>query len=248
MAFTLVGYSEAQNTTTLANMAALADPHVRVSGDDIVVPELSNLIGAYTLGSSTTQARLSAPSLRTLIEPDLEPIDTGSNPTSPIYIHDFIKRPLELDRGEALNYQVAQNSGTFRSYGLVWLADNHSLDIPAGKIFTVRATSNTTLTANTWTNGALTFAQTLPAGRYVIVGMRAQSSNLIAARLVIPGHSWRPGVVGVSSDSELDYRGFRYGNLGVFGEFAHNEPPTVDFLASAADTSEVVHLDLIKIE
>jgi hypothetical protein len=37
------------------------------------------------------------------------------------------------------------------------------------------------------------------------------------------------------------------GGWGVWGEFAHTAPPTVDFLSVSADTSEVVHLDLIKV-
>jgi hypothetical protein len=49
MAFTLIGYSETQDTSgNLTNVAALADPHVRVIGDDVIVPDdLNYLASAY---------------------------------------------------------------------------------------------------------------------------------------------------------------------------------------------------------
>jgi len=36
--------------------------------------------------------------------------------------------------------------------------------------------------------------------------------------------------------------------MGVWGEFTHDSPPTVDFLSVSADTSETVYLDIVKIE
>jgi hypothetical protein len=110
---------------------------------------------------------------------------------------------------------------------------------------TVRATSSTTLTAYQWTNGALTFDQTLPAGRYQVIGMRAQSTGLIAARLVFPGYAWRPGVIGYDAVGKVEPLRFRFGNMGILGEFRHDSPPSVDFLSSSADTSEEVYLDLV---
>jgi hypothetical protein len=37
------------------------------------------------------------------------------------------------------------------------------------------------------------------------------------------------------------------GQLGEWGTFSHNTPPTVDFLSLSADTSQTVDLDLIMI-
>jgi len=100
--------------------------------------------------------------------------------------------------------------------------------------------------ANAWTNGALTFSQTLPRGTYQIVGMRANSAGLRAARLVVPGYSWRPGCIGCDADSDLAADRFRHGKAGVWAEFSHDAPPTVDFFSASADTAQVVLLDLIK--
>ena len=43
--FTMIGYSESQDSSSLVNVAALVDPHVRVVGDDIVVPSGLNYVG-----------------------------------------------------------------------------------------------------------------------------------------------------------------------------------------------------------
>ena len=111
----------------------------------------------------------------------------------------------------------------------------------------VRVTAATTLVAFNWTNAALTFDQTLPAGEYMVVGGRFNSAGLLAWRCVFPGLPWRPGGIGVTSDGGPEGTIFRVGNFGAWGSFRHNTPPTIDFCSATADTSETGHLDLIKI-
>jgi len=246
MPFTLVAFTETQTSTALVNVAGLADPHVRVVGDDIYVPvALPNLAGCHFIGSTTTLAQLASPTLRRLANPDIEPIDTATEPGSPPAVHDNFASPKALEGGEALNALMA-NSAAGYTHVLVWFSDGPVTPV-TGEIFTIRATNSSTLAAYAWTNGALTFSQTLPRGTYQIVGMRYQGAGALAARLVIPGYSWRPGCPGCDADADLDHPRFRKGQAGVWGEFSHDAPPTVDFLSVSADTAQVVHLDLIKI-
>lgn len=245
MAFTLVGFSELQDSASLANITALPDQHVRVTGDDIMVPSLNQICGYYFVGPNLTQGQLVSPSLRRIFPIDVEGLDVAAEPLSPPNFHDRFCSPIALVEAEALNALAAEDgAGATRETALVWLTDGpvQSVCEPS---FTIKATASVTLVAFSWTNGALIFTNTLPAGRYKVVGMRAQSAGLIAARLVFPGYGWRPGVIGFDSDSDIEPARFRYGNAGIFGEFAHDAPPTVDFLSSSADTSEIVHLDLI---
>jgi len=246
--FTVVAFTESQDSATLTNIAALADPHVRVSGDDIYVPVALPFLGAWHfMGANFTQGQILSPSLRRLANLDVEPADLVDEPASPNALHDLFANPVPLEGGEALNTQMAEDAaGASRVTALIWFTSG-GLTPVTGQIFTIRATNATTLTANAWTNGALTFSQTLPRGTYSIVGMRAQSAGLRAARLVIPGESWRPGCSGVDADSDIDAPCFRYGQIGAWGSFGHDAPPTVDFLSASADSSQVVHLDLIKI-
>jgi hypothetical protein len=247
MPFTLVAWNE--NFTAAATLDALtaaADPHVRVSGDDVWIPEALPMLAGYkVLGSTVTQARIESPTLRTLTPIDVSPLDTATEPTGRGLSVLQPNNPKAVGGGEALNVKCSV-SAAGRAIGLAWLCDGPLAAI-TGEIFTVRATSSTTLTANAWTNGALTFAQSLPKGRYAVVGMRAISAGLVAARLVFPGYAWRPGCIGYDAENDTEDNEFRGGRMGSWGEFDHDVPPTVDFLSISADTSEVVYLDLIKI-
>jgi len=248
MPFTLVGWHESQDTGgSLTLTAALADPHVRVVGDDIIVPDLNQIVGLYGVGEYITQMQILSPSLRRIFNPDIEPLDRDPEPLSPPAFHDYSQNPLPLVKSEALNCKLAEDgTGAQWLTALAWLADGKLTPV-TGEIFTVRATGSTTLTKYAWTNGALTFTQTLPAGRYQLVGARCQSAGLIAFRFVFPGYAWRPGAIGFDADKDLEPACFRLGRLGVWGEFDHDAPPTVDWLSRSTDTSEVLHLDLIKV-
>lgn len=248
MGFTLVGWSQNIDTGgVLSDLDALPDPHVRVEGKRVVVPPYNQLLGVMAVGASMTNARLSSPSLRTVIELDISPINASATPLSPPSYIDLFENPIPLVIAEQLTAKTAETAdGAVPQTVLAWLGDGPAKPY-RGRFYTIRAISNTTLTPYQWTNGALTFDQTLPAGRYQIVGMRVQSPGLIAARLVIPGYPWRPGVIGTNSLTHIEASRFRFGNAGIFGEFTHDSPPTVDFLSASADTVEVVWLDIVPV-
>jgi len=248
MPFTLVAFTESQDSAVLVNIAAVADAHVRVTGDDIYVPSaLPNLAGYHFCGANFTQGQVASPSLRLTCNHDVDQADLADEPGSPPNFQDLFESPTPLEGSEALNTLMAEDAaGASRVNALVWFTAGPIAPV-TGPIYTVRATSSTTLTANAWTNGALTFSQTLRRGTYQIVGMRAQSTGLRAARLVTPGETWRPGVIGCDADSDLDAQRFRRGKPGVMATFAHDAPPTVDFFSASADTAEVVLLDIIKV-
>lgn len=243
---TMVGWFENQNAAALTPNLALADPHVRVVGDDIIVPgKLTKLAGIYGWGADIVQGQLQSPSLRRRANIDVIPLDSADEPTSNPPWMDLFERMIQLEAAEALNFfGIEDNAGAGDMACFIWLAD--MIDpIPEGDIFTVRCTNASTLVADAWTNGALVFTQTLPAGRYAVVGMRAESAGLRAARLVPVGESHRPGVIGFDIYQDVEPSRFRFGNAGVFCEFEHDAPPTVDFMSLSADAAQVVWLDLI---
>jgi hypothetical protein len=53
--------------------------------------------------------------------------------------------------------------------------------------------------------------------------------------------------MGNLTESTLTLRGQRYGGWGVWGVFDNWTIPTVDYFSSAADTAEVLALDLVKV-
>ncbi len=89
----------------------------------------------------------------------------------------------------------------------------------------------------------------LPRGRYQVVGFRPVSTTAIAARLVIPGAGYRPGALGVANVSDVSSDIFRYGNLGVLGEFEDVDNLQVETLGGAADAAAVQQyfVDLVQL-
>ena len=249
---TLVGWQESVDPDdTLTNLAACADQHVSVSGDRIYVPSLNKLIAEYAAqASGAYQARLQSPTLRANLLLDIGVIQQGGYPSGGESFMPHFKSPIELAVNEGLEALINKPAdsavvGTI----LAWLADG-GLTPVVGEVFTVRVTATITSVIGQWVNGALTFAQTLPVGRYAIVGanMLESGGDLIAFRFVIPGYEWRPGGLACNNYGSRANPDQRHGGMGVWAEFDSSTPPTLDILAFAAASQSVVgYIDLIKI-
>lgn len=262
MVFSLVGFYESLSASALSKITALPDQHVTVSGDDIAVPELNQILGALAMSANMAQAQLSSPSLRRMFLEDLalvlgdsslpvmQAVDEGGTATYEIHrgvgFNDFSRAPIVLERSEKLNALVNNGGNAEDNVVLVWLCDG----IPTprmGGIRTVRATMTGITATYAWTNQAITLSQTLPSGRYALVGAVAKANNLIASRFVFVGGSWRPGMLGKGNLSDKRPSIFRRGQLGVWGEFEFDQLPTVDLLASGATGAVELYLDLLQI-
>jgi len=94
MAFTLIAYSESQDSATLVNVAALVDPHVRVVGDDVVVPSaLPYVGGVYAIGTAISRAQLVSPSIRRRYPMEITPIEIAVEPADPVKYNPFFCIP-----------------------------------------------------------------------------------------------------------------------------------------------------------
>lgn len=249
MSFTVVAWSESQDTSAvLTQVAALADQHVTTSGDDVLVPDFApNLAGVFAAGATISQAQLSSPSLRKTTLFDVAPINIGAEPLTPTPFHNRFTSPRPLVPGEGLRALVAEGAAGAEQETVIAMLSSGDIGSVSGEVQTIRCTNGSTLVAYAWTLGALTLTQQLEAGRYAIVGMRAQSAGLIAARLVIPGSPYRPGCIGYDAESDAELSIFRYGALGSWGEFEHTFPPQAEFLSISADTAQEVWLDVVKV-
>lgn len=258
MAFTLVAFSESQDPgAAFVAVAAVPDPHIFVSGDDIRLPdEMRFVVGHAVLINGIAvvpQARLTSPSLRSVFNQDLLPIVNGAVMADNPRLTMRPGSPLPLMGAEAINLEANYDEvAAALASSLIWLADGPIAPV-AGDIHTVRATAAHAGIALGWGNGAITFAQTLPVGRYQVVGMRANANTAAAAttlamRLVFPGGVWRPGTYTSNVHASPDAQDgiFRNGRLGVWGEFHTNAPPTLDVFGSTQAVHQVL-LDLIRV-
>lgn len=247
--FTIVAFSESQDSAgVLVKVAGVEDAHVRVNGDNIVVPDqLTFLSAILALGEDITQAQMESPSLRRMFLLDLALLAESLLPGDKPQFNDRFDSPLKLDAGEHIRFLASEDDAAAEDEtGIVFLSDGPQAPI-SGDISTVRATATNATGAFVWKNASISFSQTLPAGRYALVGCRAQSTVLIATRFVFVGGTWRPGVIGVNAVGEEELKIFRNGALGVYGEFEHDQPPTIDSIGTALNDTITLHLDLIKV-
>lgn len=249
MSLTLVGHSESEDGAgAFVNLAGTPDDHVTVTGDDVFVPELNQVVAVAGIVDTTVnaQARLSSPSLiRRGFEFFIQPLALGLVFGADPEVVDLSLNPLVLDPGEALQAQVLDNPGAaVQRHVLTLLSDGPPVPIVGQEIRTIRATAAISEVVNVWTNGVITFPVSLQAGRYAVVGARVVSSNGVAFRLRFQGSPWRPGGPVANGEASLDHSLFRYGRLGVWGEFDHRSLPTLDVIG-VTSTAQELFLDLI---
>lgn len=245
--FHLVAYrSTVAAGTTFSYVTPVADSQVRVEGNNVVVPAgMNHLLAVYVASANIQRGRLETPSLRRTMLLDVVPVYAGSGVGLSEHVNQFTGAPLTLDESEPMRFMAIHGGSSGEPVvGLVWLGDGPITPV-VSEYFVGRATASSVAGSGTWENVSIAFDQTLPAGRYAVIGARVEMTGGIAFRLSFVGQSWRPGwlidqtVAGVSS------RDARGGRLGVWGEFPHDQPPTVDVLASAGGTP-IVYLDLVK--
>ena len=233
----------------LTPIAAVVDQSVFTSGDDIRVPTaMPNIIGQAALAddASAAGAQVQSPSLRAMVNLDIEPLVAAAVFGSPPEGLFHPLSPITVVPDEPVNFALNSDPAAGADhYGLIWFGDGPQQPVP-GNIFSVAVSSALALSAGVWINGTLLFSQTLPLGRYTIVGMRARGTNLVAARLVFVGGAFRPGVPAVNALADEDPAVFRYGRTGAFGVFHSNTPPTVDCLG-ITDVAQSYIFDLVQV-
>lgn len=269
-------YGARAGTVAPLNVAGLADTHVTVQGNNIIVPSPCNkLLAAYcmsqaTAGSLTNIITLSSPSLRSTSLVDISNhnangavVAAAQIPDNNAPFNDFTQAPIQLTSGEALQMLSAVDAAAVAEniFGIMFLTDGNITPITADRIETVIFDGQAAAVINTWSPTALVPRQALRAGSYAVVGMKATGTSMIAARLVFGNQGPRPGIIATNSpvgaggvgsfaDSVDQMRGmFRYGRMGVFGTFTNVNPPQAEIICSVADAAITQHfaLDLIKI-
>lgn len=248
MSFHLAAYSASADQAAIAPIAAVSDPSLTVSGNNIQIPDFAPMLhGAFGVGVNLTRLQLQSPSLRRIINFEVSPLNYAATLLSPPAYVDLFKSPIALDVAEQMQaYASEDGAGATRMNAFVMLGDGKNEAI-AEPIYTVRVTGATTLTAFAWTNGALTFDQVLPVGDYAIVGSKFFSAGLLAFRFLFQGSTPRPGGLGTTTLQGLTPEAQRNGGWGVWGIFNSTTPPTVDWFSGSADTAETGYIDLVKV-
>lgn len=260
--FTTVAYSmqRAGATVALTVVTPVADPHVTIDGNNVVIPKgLNKILGAcfaYGTGLASAVAgaylgQLQSPSLRRVFNNEAAMIaDTFVHEIHQGSIQMFEDSPLPLDEGEGLQAWTAHPAlllGETAVY--VHLCDGPAAKV-AGEIRTIRYTSVCAPATRVWTLGVLGVVQQLPMGDYAVVGARVINATEFGAfRLIFTGYDWRPGGQITHTLDSQDVLSQRAGRLGVWGTFNWMQLPRIEICSvlAAPVANPTVFLDLVKI-
>ena len=265
MPFDLVAWYESQDASSGALVSAvdIGESIYRTSDDDIYVKKRAPWLGGIcALAVSTPNyIEVRQPSLKIPYRFSRCYLH-GSNTYGTAYYHMW-DRPLPLYAEEKMNIYVYNETNEI-SWIVAWLMSgrcSRSMIEQANPTHVIRGESDTAAVADAWTNiKTITWSHDLPKGRYAIVGMsgatyKASGATLAALRLVIPDTTWRPGTMlnmMIGDKKQWYHQGYSW-SQGVLWplmreiSFPHDEMPTAEILAAAANTDHIIELLLQKI-
>lgn len=211
----------------------------------------TKLMAAYHQNAGATNARINTPTLRYIQLPSIQPVNVTAAPVTLSPICWYGDQYLSLPKLDPIAFEASNGgAGGVRGIGAIWVRAGDNQFTP-GNIITARLTGAITANTLTWTFGTMAFDQTLPYGRYQIVGMDIIGTNLVFGRLVFAGganiQGMRPGVLARPSTLIYQWEYFRRGNAGLFGVFDSTAPPGLEIFSNGANTAQTVFLDLIRI-
>ena len=252
----LCAFYEVIDSASLIEINNIVDDVLtRASDKRFLVPaEFNNVLWAAALGPNVTRAQIVTPSLGVRrMSTEIIPRRRGGIIFTLGFPEIFVPpAPLRLTPSEELALHASEDgAGTTAIYGLIALGPATQPAVPAGDLRIIRATGTTVLTPNKWTTVTVTPELSLEPGTYMLIGFLAISANAIAARALITGQNWRPGMpaLAASEAAAVDYQALNLERLHFepMGTFTHINPPQFQFLASAADTSQTVFMYVIKV-
>lgn len=231
-------YEDVDNATIDNLTPPTSDETIFASGDNARVrDDFNKIIGYKATGANITKARLRAPSMNDLGGIEILPIDDAAENTTLINPNWQIQNPIQLVATEKLTAETV-NSGAaaIEQSVAVWVCDEIPTPITGAQIYAVPFTSAGTLAARIWNNQAVTLDQSLEAGEYAVVGLRAFSTSGLWARLKFAEGDARMMVPMSDDESHVHDSKFIDGTFGEFGRFKEDAPPRIDVFADLADT------------
>ena len=247
--FHLLAYYTAAlaSDASLVAMGTVTDQAWTFDSTGYYMPDNLKLLAAYVGNDAFTAVQLDQPSLRDPFLPYIDPISLTVLPANIPPVYKSHEMGIDLRINEYL--RVRGSRGTVAAspaVALLWIGKARQ-QIPGGERRTIRWTAAVTIAAGTWSLGSFTFSDTLPGGKYAIVGMSAYGTNLLAARLAFTGGGWRPGVLGQGAQGEWTPPAFERNELGLFGTFLNTVQPNLEFFGAGAGSAQTGYMDLVKI-
>ena len=228
-------------------LGAPADQIIGGTSTSYFIPEDFRVAWAYASNDAFTAVRLNQPSLREPFLPYLDPISLTALPANspPVSLYD--DAGPTVFRNEYLQVEGSRSVATASdAYCLLSLTTGR-LPIAPGPRIRARFTSSITIAEGTWAIGAITFADTLPNGRYQVCSLSAYGTNLLAARLAFQGGGYRPGILCQGAQGEWTPPAIPQWYQGALGSFMNTVPPQLECFGVGAGSSQIGYMDLVQI-
>lgn len=241
-------FNSATGALTLGDIPAVTDGWLTVQNSHFIYPRDLKLLGAAALSVNATRAQLNAPHWRFVSQPEITPIFTSWSADTAFGMPMFEPPFLTIPKIDEIQFLGSQSSAATGGYaGFVWAGDGMK-NVPQGDIYPTRATASVAGATGTWARGNMTFDQSLPAGRFAVVGMDVIGAACQVARLRFQDYTMLPGVPVRSGATGYVRTQFRYGGMGELGQFENTAQPTLEiFSLEGTAATQTIILDLVKI-
>lgn len=229
------------------SLGTVTDQAWTFSSTGYFMPDNLKLWMMYAGNDAFTAVRVNQPSLRDPFLPYINPFSLTVLPANTPPLYKAYEMGVQLSVNEYMQVQGSRGVvAASDAYALAWIGKQRR-PIPSGPRRTIQFTSSITIAEGTWSLGAMTFSDTLPDGRYAIVGMDVYGTNALAARLAFTGGGWRPGIICQGAQGEWTAPAIARDELGMFGSFLNTIQPNLEVFGVGAGTSQIGYLDLVQI-
>lgn len=244
-AFTLA----ASGTLSGSTVPAINDQIFNVQNSAFFFPTDRRLTHMYVGGTGLTDAALSSPSLLQNGNPYIYPIDSGAIGGNLPATYRPKNDGLIIPAREQVSLLASHTGAGPDTLLGIMFSTPQLRSKPTGPFKTIKATA-TGAGGNLVWSAPLTINLTsgLKKGRYTMVGMAAQGTNLIAARLIFPQQVERPGCLATVDAASYEWDDFRFGNNGPFGLFDNDNLPQLEAIGTGALSGTItIYFDYIDV-
>jgi hypothetical protein len=241
-------YTGSVNSAAFTDTPALTDQIFQIQNGHFILPKDMRLLYAAYLAVSAIRARIVTPKLRQITTtPLIRSVNRAAVAATGFRLYNYLSNPIVLKGLEETEVDTLNDAGGAEQQCVILSVYDQLIPMPAGDPILYRGTGTTTVTANVWTDVPVTWNDLLPNGNYAIVGLNVFGATCKAARLIVPNQDYRPGCLGLVNEYGQGDESFLGGGFGVWGTFLNTNMPRLQVLCGAADTAQIVHLEIIKI-
>lgn len=236
------------NGSTNAAVAAVADNVFKIGASNgFVLQEDMMLLLAEVAPNNATAARLQSPKLAQFGYLQLEPLQAGAKTANGLLLASWPFRPFTFRNQEEVVAYVDTGGAASAVETIVASFSNGIDQIPTGEELTIKFTSTTAAVSGAWTLLTITLSQTLPEGRYAMIGSTLQSTNGLYHRWTFWNQFYRPGMPSTTAYTAQQWPGERDYRMGLMGQFSNVTLPNIEALVIGTDSSHTGFMKVLKV-